>query len=204
MFEIDILEIVRGLMGSICHQLPVRSFESGSIRVPLCYRCSSFYVSFMTTLLMVVVSRAGPRPVVSLALGLVFVGMLGVDVFVADSTNLSRVVTGGLAGAGTGLVAGGVAGGVAREHFGRAKVRSPSITWWLAWTVVVVGPCVGPLALGLPRLSTALCVLGVLTAMLTAVAVGIAMVRPRRSDGRSIGLCHSPCEASVRRVRRPR
>ncbi len=174
--------LVHEAMALLCHQLPERSFGSGSFVAPLCYRCSAFYAAYAGSLLVVVSSRARPRAVASLVLGAILVVVMGVDVALGCATNVSRVATGLLAGAGAGLVAGRLLSLRLRP----AVARGPTATWWLAWAGVVATSSLAPMGLDRPEVSAGLAVLGVLVVAATMSMI-VAGTRVAGGPSRRLG-----------------
>lgn len=173
----DPWELIVGLLASVCHQLPERSFGREPFVAPLCYRCSAFYTAYAGSLSFVVCSRISPRALASLVLGSLLVAVMGVDVYLVGSTNFSRVATGLLAGSGAGLVA----GGLLLRRFQRADPPSPTAAWWLAWAALVTTASLGPLGIERPELSATLSVIGAFVVVSTAPVIIIGT----RSKGRA-------------------
>src|SRR5512140_273243 len=88
----------------VCHQLDDRSIHLMGVKLGVCVRCSSIYLSFFVALLVYPYFRSLKSPVVP-KLGLLALGVIpmALDAFSNDlgihaSSDLSRFLTGSLAG----------------------------------------------------------------------------------------------------------
>jgi len=88
----------------ICHQFDSRSIHLFGAKLGVCVRCSSIYLSFLAGLLIVPqVRRGGPRSIPGSLWLLAGIAPMALDALLNDlgillSTDVSRIITGSLAG----------------------------------------------------------------------------------------------------------
>lgn len=88
----------------ICHQFDSRSLHLFGAKLGVCVRCSSIYFSFLAGVLVVPLVRSvGPRSIPSTMWLLVGIAPMALDALLNDlgillSTDISRIITGSLAG----------------------------------------------------------------------------------------------------------
>jgi uncharacterized membrane protein len=96
------------LGSSVCHQLPERSFNAGSLYMPVCARCEGIYLGFLFSALILFLMfrkrEAELPPLYIIIILLLFVLSTVIDAllsyfFVIRTYNLSRLITGYLSGA---------------------------------------------------------------------------------------------------------
>ncbi|MCU0412599.1 MAG: DUF2085 domain-containing protein [Bacteroidetes bacterium] len=88
--------------GRVCHQIDARSWHVGTEPFGVCIRCSAIYLGALVSLFVMLLVRE-PDPRVARWAFLVTIAAVAVDVGldllgVASNTELSRSITGGLAG----------------------------------------------------------------------------------------------------------
>ncbi len=95
---------------SVCHQLAERSFRAGELKVPVCARCEGIYIGFFLCavfLFFLFKKKEGDLPplYILIILSLFILSTIlewGFSFFsIMDSTNVSRFITGFLAGSGS-------------------------------------------------------------------------------------------------------
>lgn len=99
--------ILKFSLSLMCHQYPTRCLDMFGIKTALCARCFSFYAAIMILSVAKVVFKRSFKSI-SLKLLIVMVLPLVIDgttqlIGLRSSTNTIRVITGGLAGFGTGV-----------------------------------------------------------------------------------------------------
>ena len=90
--------LVHACFGSICHQIPERSFHVFGVALPVCHRCLGLYTGFTVGLVVFPYLRRlrgwllqKPRRV------LLFIAPMLVDVFLLPNTDLTRFTSGFMA-----------------------------------------------------------------------------------------------------------
>jgi uncharacterized membrane protein len=96
--------------GHICHQDDARSFHLAHNKFPVCIRCFSIYTFFFVGGCLAAFSHRVRRRIGS-PIGVLIIALLPLSIDVAlaltglhQSTELTRIVTGGFAGIGLGLI----------------------------------------------------------------------------------------------------
>ncbi|MBN1299181.1 MAG: DUF2085 domain-containing protein [Actinobacteria bacterium] len=106
--ESALYKFINIIGASVCHQLPERSFFAGMLKIPLCARCEGIYIGFFITALILFImfrkKESDLPPVYVIALIAFFIISTVVDgvfsyFFAIGTNNISRFVTGYLAGA---------------------------------------------------------------------------------------------------------
>jgi|GEM_PF-5580863 uncharacterized membrane protein len=102
--------VLYGCFGSVCHQIPERSFSAFGAVLPVCHRCLGLYTGFTVGLLVFPYLHrwrawllGNPRWV------LLFIAPMFVDVFLLPNTYLTRYLTGFSAAFPVALLAWGAA-----------------------------------------------------------------------------------------------
>ena len=80
-----------------CHQRSDRSFFVGAYQFPVCARCTGVLVGQIAAIPLFFVIRP-PASILVLFCGVMFLDWLLQDLQVRESTNIRRLITGGLAG----------------------------------------------------------------------------------------------------------
>jgi len=107
------LTLIYKIGTALCHQIDERTFHFGGQSLPVCARDTGTYIGFLFTFLYwTIINRklkGGMPPLYALITGSLFIGTLVIDggtsyLHLRDTTNEIRLITGLLAGGGTGIL----------------------------------------------------------------------------------------------------
>lgn len=102
-----ILKYLNILGSSVCHQLPERSFDAGSVMMPVCSRCEGIYIGFFISAIILLLffrkKESELPPLYIIIILAVFIASTVFDGFLSyasiiKTNNFARFITGYLAG----------------------------------------------------------------------------------------------------------